>query len=410
MSALLDARYALPATVAPYRLVPASDELLGRPVEVLVLDAVPDELARERLLRRLRRATLQPDRWLAPVLDTGSTGPRPFLVVPPTPRGTLADAPPLPPEPIVGLALQTIDATLALRRRGLAPAPLLPELVRMGPEGTVQLVATGPWPPEPAEGAPATATDAAADGAGDPGVRQVAGLVARLLERYVQQGQGAQTSGLARLQAIVGRALGMSGPPLRELPALREELMGWQDARVLESSARSAPTPAAPTAPAGPTGPEPATVVLPAVRPATESRPVAPVASGATARPLRQPVGEPPIPSGAEPPTQPGGGPPTSTATPAESPAVEPAAAAPARSAATEAATEGIPRVTGATASTAPAPDPGPETAYVPLSSLLGDGRSSADQAGRQSPGALGGLRRWLRQPQPPPDDATDER
>ncbi|MDP9398180.1 MAG: hypothetical protein M3P96_10330, partial [Actinomycetota bacterium] len=264
MSALLDARYALPATVAPYRLVPASDELLGRPVEVLVLDPVPDELARERLLRRLRRAALHPDRWLAPVLDTGSTGPRPFLVVPPTPRGTLADAPPLPPEPIVGLALQTIDATLALRRRGIAPAPLLPELVRMGAEGTVQLVATGPWPPEPAEGAPA----AAADGASDPGVRQVAGLVARLLERYVQQGQGAQTSGLARLQAIVGRALGVSGPPLRELPALREELMGWQDARVLESSARSAPTPAAPTGALGPTGPEPVTVVLPAVQPA----------------------------------------------------------------------------------------------------------------------------------------------
>lgn len=72
--------------------------------------------------------------------------------------------------------------------------------------------------------------------------------------------------------------------------------------------------------------------------------------------------------------------------------------------------TEVIPRVTGATASSRPAPDPGPETAYVPLSSLLGDGPSSSEQAARQSPGALGGLRRWLRQPQPPSDDPTDER
>lgn len=389
MTALLDSRYALPDTVAPNRLVRAYDELLERSVDVLVLDPVPDELARERLLRRLRRLGRAPDRWRAPVLDTGTSGERPFLVVPPAPRGTLADLPPLPPDRIVSVALQAIDAILALRRAGAAPAPLLPELVRLGPEGTVELVAVRPWPPEPDEGTAAppegspAAGQAAGSGAGtaDPGVRQVAGLVARLLERSVQEGEGAQTSGLGRLQAVVGRALGMAGPPLHELPALAEELMAWQDARVLRSSARDAPAAAAPTGSTRPgppplpperpgaPAPEPATEVIPAVRePPEAARPAATSAAG-------------PAPGSS---AQSGSAPPTS-----------------------EPPTETIPRVGTPAMTGQPPADPAGETAYVPLSKLLHDGETAPPERTRQETGGRTGLLRWRRHAEPRDDDSA---
>lgn len=222
MTALFDARYTVGQLPSREGVFPAYDEMLDRPVEILLFDAVPDPVERGRLLRRLRRSGAEFPEPARAVTDSGSVDDRPFLVV--RRERPLSDVLPLPVEGVVAVVLDSVARLQELRRAGLAPLSLKPELLRLGRAGVRILPAPGRTRQDLGpHGSPAAGGPDGPDTGTPPGedVRAVGSLLAQLISR-------ATDSGGDRLDLIAARASGSAGPPVPDLASLCEELRAWQ--------------------------------------------------------------------------------------------------------------------------------------------------------------------------------------
>lgn len=275
MTALFDARYTLAELPSGEGVVPAFDEMLARPVEIVLFDPVPDVVERGRVLRRLRRTAGGPAGDARVVTDSGSVEDRPFLVVPR--ERALSDALPLPVEGAVAAVLDCIERLRELRRAGLAPLSLRPELLRLSRGGLRILPAPGQVGREVS---PADSGERAAgpDPASVQDVRAVGSLLTELLSR-------ADESGGERLDTIAARATGSVAPSIPNLDTLSAQLRAWQETRRGEATVRersevqppqsSQPLPQASTAqPVPPAAPQEEPV--PAPRPRDEPSPPSP--------------------------------------------------------------------------------------------------------------------------------------
>lgn len=119
------------------------DRLLDRDVEVVLLDPVADAAERAAFIRALRRGSTDAPPAVCPVLDVGSEGTRPYLVVPRTTQ-RLDE---LLQHPVAGavqaqVARDVVTGVLALADRQLRPQSLRAADLRLDETGRVQILPT----------------------------------------------------------------------------------------------------------------------------------------------------------------------------------------------------------------------------------------------------------------------------